>query len=153
MKTMRLILLATFLVVSISTKAQVSVDVNFGKPPVWAPRNAEVVQYYYLPEIETYYDVPSKRYIYLRNGKWFRSAALPAHYRSYNLRNGRIVYLNNYRGNAPYTYFGNHKVKYGKGSYKPKFYKGNNGNGNKNVFNKGVKNNKGQGRGNGKGNK
>ena len=152
MKTMKLLLAATLLVVAVSTKAQVSVNLDLGKPPVWAPKNAEPAQYYYLPEIETYYDVPAQRYVYLRNGKWFRSAALPAHYRSYNLRKGRIVYLKDYRGNKPYTYFGNHKIKYGKGNYKPNFYKRNN-RGNNNVFNRGGNNKHGNGHGNGHGHK
>lgn len=122
MKKLKFLALAIIVLISTGVSAQLSVNVNLGKPPVWAPVNAEKVQYYYIPEIETYYDVPAQRYIYQRNGKWFKSAALPAHYRHYNLKNGKIVYLTEYKGNSPYKYYKAHKVKYGKakGHYKEK---------------------------------
>ena len=125
MKKLKLVL-SLVLLGSIAAVGQVSVNVNLGTPkvtvatpPVWAPANREEVQYYYLPEIDSYYDVPSAKFIYLRNGKWFRSAALPAQYRNYNLKGGQVVYLSDYKGNAPYTFHKNHKIKYAK-SYKVK---------------------------------
>ncbi|MGL2963410.1 hypothetical protein ACSVH2_06275 [Flavobacterium sp. RSB2_4_14] len=133
MKRIKLLLFATILVISVNIKAQVTASFNFGTPPVWAPQNAEPAKFYYLPEIETYYDVPSRRYIYVRNGSWFRSATLPAQYRNYNLAKGQTVYITNYRGNYPYYYFKQHKVKYHKNNnsfYKSSYtgkgnYKGN----------------------------
>lgn len=145
MKTIKLFLLATLFAISFTTQAQVSVNVNLGKPPIWAPKNAEPVKYYYLPEIETYYDVPSKRYIYMRNGSWFRSASLPAQYRNYDLYKGQTVYINDYKGKYPYSYFKQHKVKYYKGNNSSVKlsngngnYKGNH-NGNENKHNNGNK--------------
>ncbi|MFN3755053.1 hypothetical protein [Flavobacterium sp.] len=121
MKTRNFILLMAVLMVTVSSQAQVSVNVNVGTPPVWAPAAPVEVRYYYIPDIEVYYDVPASRYIYLRNGKWHRSAALPAHYRGYDLRGGRTIYLTDYRGNAPYTLYKTHKVKYkGNGHWKNK---------------------------------
>ena len=99
-------------------RAQVSVDLHYG-PPTWAPSTPATVKYYYLPDIQTYYDVPAQRYIYLNNGTWTRTAALPAYYRGYDLRNGNTVYLSDYRGNTPYVLFKEHKVKYkGNGKWK-----------------------------------
>lgn len=95
-----------------STQAQVSVNVNFGTPPVWAPAERVVTQYYYLPEIDAYYDVPAQRFIYVNRGVWVRTERLPARYSTYNLRNGRVVYLTDYRGSKPYAYHKNHKLKY-----------------------------------------
>ena len=121
MKTRNLLLLLTLLVVTVSVQAQLSVNVNVGTPPVWAPSAPVGVKYYYIPDIETYYNVPAKRYIYLRNGKWHRSAALPAHYRSYNLRTGRTIFLTDYKGKTPYSLYKVHKVKYkGNGKWKNK---------------------------------
>lgn len=94
-----------------SVKAQVSVDVHYG-PPVWAPAAPVTTKYYYIPEVESYYDVPAQRYIYLNNGVWVREVALPPKYRGYNLRNAHPVYLNGYRGNTPYVYYTKHKVRY-----------------------------------------
>ena len=92
--------------------AQVSINVNFGTPPVWAPAERVETQYYYLPDVDAYYDVPAARFIYIRNGVWIRSTALPYRYRNYNLRGGNVVYLTDYRGNSPYTFHKNHLVKY-----------------------------------------
>lgn len=140
MKTMKLFLFAAFLAVSINTQAQVSINVNLGTPPVWAPAERVETQYYYLPEIQTYYDVPAQRFIYVRNGKWIRSAALPPRYKNYDLYHGRTVYITDYRGNSPYAHYKQHKVKY------------NNGNAYKNNRNgKGHGNSKGKGHGNGHG--
>lgn len=141
---MKLFLLVTLLAISFTTQAQVSVNVNLGTPPVWAPRNAEPARYYYLPEIETYYDVPSRRYIYIKNGSWFRSATLPAQYRNYNLYKGQTVYLTDYRGSHPYYYFNQHKVKYHKGNNNSYKQSNNYRNGNNKDKNNGNGKNKGK---------
>jgi hypothetical protein len=81
MKTKKLFfLLVTLVAFTLTSKGQVSVNVNLGTPPVWAPKAPVDVHYYYLPDIEVYYDVPARRYIYLRNGRWQRSATLPTYY-------------------------------------------------------------------------
>lgn len=143
MKTIKLAFLSILFAITMASEAQVSVNVNIGTPPVWAPSNAVAVQYYYLPEIETYYDVPSKKYIYFSNGKWVRVGSLPPHYRHYDLYHGHTVFLTDYKGKYPYNHFKQHKVKYPKG----KNYKHSNGNGN------GHGNGNGNGKGNGKGKK
>jgi hypothetical protein len=102
-----------------TSQAQISVNVNLGTPPVWAPAKSVQTQYYYLPEINSYYDVPSQRFIYFNNGKWVRSEKLPSRYKNYNLHNGKVVYLTDYRGNAPYVYNKKHKVKYETTIYRP----------------------------------
>ena len=112
MKTTKLFFLIALLAITASSKAQISVNVNLGTPPVWAPAAPVEVQYYYLPDIETYYDVPARRYIYMRNGVWTRTAYLPRQYRGYDLYHGHTVYLNDYHGNAPYSFYKQHKVKY-----------------------------------------
>jgi len=111
MKAIKCILLG-LLLSSFTMQSQVAVNVNLGTPPVWAPADRVEVQYYYLPEVDAYYDVPAQRFIYIRNGRWHRSAALPAKYRGYNLNGANIVYLTDYRGKAPYKLHKQHKVKY-----------------------------------------
>ncbi len=118
-KVKSLVLIALFLM-AFSTQAQLSVNVNLGTPPVWAPANRQVVQYYYLPEVDSYYDVPNAQFISLNNGRWIRSKNLPYKYRNYNLRGGNVVYLTDYRGNSPYKYHESHKVKYYK-NYRPEY--------------------------------
>lgn len=111
MKTFRIAVVAMVLFTATVVKAQVSVDIHYG-PPAWAPAAPATVQYYYLPDIGAYYDVPAQRYIYLRKGAWVREAQLPPRYRSYDLYHSRPVYLVDYRGNTPYAEYKVHKVKY-----------------------------------------
>lgn len=96
-------------------QAQVAVNVNIGTPPAWGPSGYSNVDYYYLPDVEAYYDIRASEFIYYGNGKWNRNRYLQGPYRNYDLYNGYKVVLNDYHGRTPYTYFKNHKVKYYKG--------------------------------------
>lgn len=140
MKALKFLAIGLFTIMAINSQAQVSVNVNIGTPPVWAPAERVETQYYYLPEIDTYYDVPAERFIYISNGNWIRSERLPARYSNYNLRGGKVIYLTDYRGNSPYVYHKKHKVKYVTTVYREP---------NKVVYVK--ENGKGRGHGNGKG--
>ena len=110
MKIIKIVSTTILLLATLTLTAQV--NINIGSPPVWAREAPAATQYYYLPDIETYYDVPSKRYIYLRNGVWTRSVSLPYQYRSYNLYNGRTIFLTDYRGKSPYRNYNQHRIKY-----------------------------------------
>ncbi len=154
MKTLKLFALGLVLFITSSIQAQVSVSVNIGTPPAWGPVGYAHVDYYYLPDIQVYYDIPAAQFIYFGNGRWHRSRYLPGEYRNYDLYNGYKVVLNDYHGKRPYTYFKQHKTKYYKG------YKGQpqrtigqrHDNGNRNNdghYNQnGNKGNKGNGHGN-----
>lgn len=137
MKTTKPLMLATLLLMAFNTKAQVAVNVNIGTPPVWAPAAPVEVEYYYLPDIGVYYDVPARSYIYISNGRWIHSHALPPRYRGYDLYHGRTVYLSDYRGNAPYKYYSQHKVKYGGGNWKKNGHDNGNHNGQRRGHGKG----------------
>ncbi|TDD77070.1 hypothetical protein [Flavobacterium caseinilyticum] len=120
MKALKLIIAGIIILVSgHSMQAQVTVNVNTGTPPAWGPAGYSAVDYYYLPDVQSYYDVRASQFIYLGQGKWIRSRNLPTQYRNYNLYNGYKVVLNDYRGSTPYTNFKSHKAKYYKG-YKGK---------------------------------
>ena len=130
MKTLKLTILGIFLLVANATQAQVSINVNIGSPPEWGPVGYTKMEYYYLPDIEAYYDVRATQFIYFGGGKWIRSSRLPRQYRNYDLYGGYKVVLNDYHGRTPYAYFDRHRVKYYKGyhgapqrPYKPKGHK------------------------------
>jgi hypothetical protein len=89
---------------SINTQAQVSVNINIGSQPQWGPAGYDHVDYYYLPDIDTYYNVPNKQYIYLNNGNWVFNNSLPSRYRNYDLYNSYKVVINS---SKPYL---SHKV-------------------------------------------
>ncbi len=65
-------------------------------PPNWAPAydNVEEVHYYYLPDIEVYYDVWRNEYVYQNQGNWVYSAYMPSNYSNYNVNDGFVVVLN-----------------------------------------------------------
>jgi hypothetical protein len=90
-------------------KAQVSINVNIGSQPLWGPVGYDYVDYYYLPDIEAYYYVPTRQFVYLNSGRWIFAANLPYRYRNYDLYNGYKVVI---YGRNPYHHFHNHRVKY-----------------------------------------
>jgi len=96
-------------------EAQVAVTVNIGSPPMWGPAGYTDVHYYYLPDVEAYYDVPSSMFIYQSGGVWVHRTYLPTRYRNYDLYNGYKVVMTDYHGKTPYIHYKEHKVKYAKG--------------------------------------
>ncbi|SNR29885.1 hypothetical protein [Flavobacterium sp. ov086] len=155
MKTIKYFLIGILFLSFSYTQAQVSVNVNIGTPPAWGPVGYTDVRYYYLPDLQTYYDVSTSNYVYLNNGRWVRTRSLPSVYRNYDLYNEYKVVLTDYRGDRPYDNFKTHKVKYGKG-YKGKPQKtigqrpdkdnGHHDNGNHNGNGNGKGNGKGKGK-------
>ena len=100
------------------TEAQVrvGVNINIGDQPAWRDPGYDYVEYYYLPDIQTYYYVPRHQFVYLTNGRWVFSASLPARYRGYDLYGGYKVVVN--RPNA-YRYYEQDRVRYRGNYYKP----------------------------------
>ncbi|ASU34300.1 hypothetical protein [Mucilaginibacter xinganensis] len=96
-------LLAVSLVIAFNSspsKAQVSVGVHVG---IWTPPPAYAsVNYYYLPDVESYYYVPTHQYVYLNGGNWVFRASLPSRYSDYDINSGYKVAINRPR---PYRYF------------------------------------------------
>ena len=115
MKTLKNTLIAIALLFAGTLHAQVSVNVNIGSPPNWGPVGYSGVQYYYLPDVEAYYDIPSSMFIYQSGGVWVHRTYLPVQYRHYDLYQGYKVVMTDYHGKTPYTHYKNHKYKYAKG--------------------------------------
>lgn len=102
-------ILGIVVLTSNQSNAQVSINVNIGPQPAWVPVGYQDVNYYYLPEVQSYYCVPQRQFVYLHGNRWTRSRYLPARYRGYNLNHGRkiVVY-----GNSPYHSYNTHRVRY-----------------------------------------
>jgi hypothetical protein len=98
-------------------QSQINVNVNFGAQPAWGPVGYDRADYYYLPDIDAYYDVPQRKFIYMDGNRWVTANGLPARYSSYNLYNGYKVVINEPR---PFERADIYRVKYAK-------YKGNRG--------------------------
>ena len=115
MKTLKIIALSAVLILASALQAQITVNVQLGTAPQWGPVGYTDVRYYYLPDVETYYDVQNSRFIYYNGKKWVHQRNLPRQYINYDLYNGYKVVMTDYRGNAPYKYHKDYKYKYPKG--------------------------------------
>lgn len=92
-------------------QAQLSINVNIGSQPLWGPVGYDYVDYYYLPDIECYYHVPARKFIYRDRARWIFSSSLPSRYRGYDLYNGYKVVVNS---RDPYRNFDRDRVAYGR---------------------------------------
>jgi hypothetical protein len=122
MKTLRLIIAAIALMLFgalQTTHAQISVTI--GTPPPWGPAEAPGIRFYYLPDIEVYFDVNTGEYIYLSDGAWIRARNLPRAYADYDLYGAYKVPLREYHGERPWDnhrdYHKNYPRGYNKGHY------------------------------------
>ena len=115
MKYLKLIVVGIVLFFASTMQAQISVNVHLGTPPQWGPQGYSDARYYYLPDVEAYYDVRASRFIYYDGRVWVHRTYLPSRYRNYDLYNGYKVVMSDYRGNRPYTNFRDHRRHYARG--------------------------------------
>ncbi|HEY9196832.1 MAG TPA: hypothetical protein VIM77_11220 [Mucilaginibacter sp.] len=93
----KLILSAAIILSSFAIKpagAQISLSINIGSQPEWGPVGYDRADYYYLPDIDTYYDVNAHQYVYFDNNVWVHTTALPVRYRNYDVYHSYKVVVN-----------------------------------------------------------
>ncbi|WP_158825728.1 hypothetical protein [Mucilaginibacter lacusdianchii] len=94
----KIILAAAILVSGLAfnkpANAQVSLNINIGSQPDWGPVGYDRAAYYYMPDIDTYYSVPTHEFVYLSGNRWVHANSLPARYRNYDLYNSYKVVVN-----------------------------------------------------------
>ncbi len=78
----------------IPAQAQVSIHVNLGIQPEWGPVGYDYVNYYYIPDIEAYYNVQQQQYTYYDDGRWITTQYLPPRYSNFDLYNAHKVVIN-----------------------------------------------------------
>lgn len=110
----KVIFTAAFLISCLSFKladAQIhlSVGVNISAQPEWGPVGYDHADYYYMPDIGVYYDVPAHQYVYLSNNVWVRRAYLPPTYSNYDIYHGYKVVINRAE---PWRYDHDYRVRY-----------------------------------------
>ena len=90
-----------------------STEVSYNNP-TWAPLYVQGVRYYYLPDIETYYDLSTGEFVYLNDGQWSYSQTLPDIYSGYDLENCFTVALdyNIYQPWMHHQYYVSHYPRY-----------------------------------------
>jgi len=115
MKIIKLVAFAVVLFVAGAAQGQVSLRVNLGVAPQWGPSGYSDAQYYYLPDVEAYYDVNTSQFIYYEGRSWVRRSYLPSRYRDYDLYGGYKVVMNGYHGRTPYFSHNEYRTKYARG--------------------------------------
>jgi hypothetical protein len=115
MKALKLLTLGIVLFFAGAVQAQVSVRFNIGIQPQWAPVGYEDTRYYYLPDVESYYDVDNSMFIYYEGNSWVHRSYLPSRYRNYDLYGGYKVGMSGYHGNTPYYNHQEYRDRYAHG--------------------------------------
>ncbi len=118
---MKKILLISALLLSAvcyETKAQVAVNINIGQQPVWGPVGYNYVNYYYMPDLGVYYDVPRGMFVYFDYGRWNFAPSLPARFGQYDLYHSYKVVINDQNPWLRNNYYRSHYASY-RGQYQP----------------------------------
>jgi hypothetical protein len=113
-----------------TAKAQIHLGLNIGVQPLWGPVGYDHAEYYYMPDIDVFYSIPNRQYIYQERGSWRFSASLPGRYRNFDLNNTYKVVVNDAR---PYNhaqmyrskyagYRGNHEQQIIRNSHEQKYF-------------------------------
>jgi uncharacterized membrane protein YgcG len=106
------ILLSCFTVKIASAQVSIGLGINIGSQPDWGPVGYDHVDYYYMPDVDAYYDVPTHNYVYYENNVWVHRRFLPARYRGYNMYNGYKVVVNERNPWMRNAYYRDHYAGY-----------------------------------------
>ncbi|MDR2473155.1 MAG: hypothetical protein LBD53_06260, partial [Tannerella sp.] len=98
MKKLVFIMIMALTVIFVNTEnadAQIHVSVNIDIQPAWGPMGHDYVEYYYIPEIDVYYDVINRLFYYPHGNRWIPCTYLPVAYSYYDFYSLYKVVLNN----------------------------------------------------------
>lgn len=76
-------------------------------------------RFYYYPNLNAYFDLVNKIYIYKVNGEWIKSDRIASNYRGYSSYNKYYIVIEDYFGDNPQELITEHCEKY------PSDFKGN----------------------------
>lgn len=99
------------LFVSNNSNAQVRVNINIGSQPLWGPVGYDYVRYYYMPEVDVYYNVASRKYTYFHGNRWVTKSKLPKQYRNFDIYRTHKVVIND---NNPWKNHSRNRNQYGR---------------------------------------
>lgn len=118
---MKKVIYASFVLLALafaqSSKAQVNLNINIGHQPQWGPLGYDYARYYYMPELDVYYDVSNRNYTYYDGRRWTSHRSLPKRYHGFDLYRTYKVVINDAR---PWR---NHKIHHQKYRRYAKNYK------------------------------
>ena len=109
-----LVLIAVVLLSSAAVaQLRINLGFNVDRQPIWGPVGYDHAEYYYLPDIEAYYNVPQHRFYYNEGGRWVGRSSLPSRFGKVDLYHAHKVVMNE---KEPWTNHSTYKDKYA--SYK-----------------------------------
>lgn len=94
MRHLLVLILAVFIASTVDAQVRVNLSFNVDRQPIWGPTGYDHVEYYYLPDIDVYYNVPQQRFFYNERGRWISRSSLPSRYRGFDLYNSYKVVVN-----------------------------------------------------------
>ena len=106
----QILLIILFMATCFGYSANAQVHVNISIQPVWGPVGYDYVNYYYIPDIDAYYDVPNHIYVYFEGGRWIRRNSLPPRYAGYDIYHGYKVVIND---PSPWMQHDKYRSQYG----------------------------------------
>ena len=82
--------------------------------PTWGPSYYAGARYYYFPDIEAYYDLASRDFIFLNNGQWIFVQNLSPFYSNFDLHSSFIIIINRgvYQPWMHHHYYNSHYPRY-----------------------------------------
>ncbi len=99
------------LLISPSANAQVNVSVNISSQAIWGPVGYDYVEYYYMPEIDVFYYVPTAQFIYWNGDVQYFVSDLPTSF-SVNLYSTYKVVVNKPKPYLNHGYYVSHYKKH-----------------------------------------
>lgn len=113
---MRRLLLATLIslgglvATTEQAQAQVNVNINIGQQPLWGPVGYDYAQFYYIPQMNVYYDVLNSLFYYQQGRRWMNARMLPPRFGHFDLYRMHKIVMNQHN---PFRYNNRHMQQYG----------------------------------------
>src|ERR1700761_7748785 len=93
-----------------NASAQIGLSINIGTQPVWGPVGYDHVDYYYIPDIDAYYDVTRGVYVYQEGPRWVTTAVLPPRFHNFDIYHAHKVVINGARD--PWMHAATYRTQY-----------------------------------------
>ena len=84
-KTLLMMIFLAMIGASQLNAQNIQININLDRQPAWGPSGYDYAQYYYIPDLNIYYDVMNALFYYLQGGEWVPNRYLPDRYRRYDL--------------------------------------------------------------------
>ena len=94
-----------------TAQAQINVNINIGNQPLWGPAGYEFARFYYIPEIDVYYNVANRKYTYFHGNRWVTKSKLPSRYRNFDIYRTYKVVIND---DSPWRFHERNRRSYGR---------------------------------------